>query len=57
MKANRHDYADIFSVCFCMQLMVFFIAIKDVYDKHQQCSVIKHTKSECVFLMLIIESK
>ncbi len=37
-----------FLYAFCMQLMVFFIAIKDVYDKHLQCSIIK---------LLIIESK
>ncbi len=52
MKANRHDYDDIFSVCVLYAAHCIFITIKDVYD-NKQCGV-KHTKSAC---LPIIESK
>ncbi len=44
MKANRHDYENIFSVCVLNAAHGIFITIKDVY---KQC-VIKHTKSACL---------
>jgi len=52
MKANRHDYDYIFSVCVLYAAHGIFITIKDVYD-NKQCGV-KHTKSAC---LPIIESK
>ncbi len=53
MKANRHDYDTIFSVCVLYAAHGIFITIKDVYD-YKLCGIIKHTKSAC---LPIIESK
>ncbi len=52
MKANRHVYDAIFSVCVLYAAHGIFITIKDVYD-YKLCGV-KHTKSAC---LPIIESK
>ncbi len=51
MKANYMIMTIYFLYVICMQLMVFFIAMNDVYDKYYQCSVIKHTESACVCLL------
>ncbi len=53
MKANRHDYDNIFPVCVLYAAHCIFITIKGVYD-NKQCGFIKHTKSVC---LPIIESK
>ncbi len=53
MKANRHDYDTIFSVCVLYAAHGIFITIKDVYV-YKLCGVIKHTKNAC---LPIIESK
>ncbi len=53
MKANRHDYDAIFSVCVLYAARGIFITIKDVYD-YKLCGIIKHTKCAC---LPIIESK
>ncbi len=38
MKANRHDYDNIFSVCVLYAAHGIFITIKDVYD-YKQCGI------------------
>ncbi len=53
-RMSRHfhyNYKDMFSVYVFMQLVVFFLTIKDVYDTWQagiDQSIIKHTKSACL---------
>ncbi len=34
MKANKHDYDNIFSVCVLYAARGIFIAIEDVYEKN-----------------------
>ncbi len=55
MKANRHDYDTIFSVCVLYAAHGIFITIKYVYD-YKLCGVIKHTKAVSQFVGYFLRS-